>query len=364
MENNLIYLYPIRLDLYTNYIPSDGSTSDTFSSERYRKVYNRNLKIYKGADTRIDIQLRNTDQKPLSYSDTYLVFQLTATEQGELIFRKDLDDVDSARGTARLTLTDADLIDIENGFYRYSFVQERRFYTNDNYRVTSRHAVYFDAQYGAFGNLEIVGDVIGDPDPSLVVDSFSYINPFSVGSATPKYYISSLIDARPYLHTGNKIHTFQFYTTNYTGAVTIEGSIDKDSDPKNWSALKTIDVLDSNITYENIVGKYNWFRVKHIPNAAIKTGSFTVAQTILGNYMVSIREPGTGYKIGDIIVIKGSALGGEEPTNDLSITVTDIGISGDMVSIDWNGVSYNGVRTFVVDASVEGAGTIDKILYR
>jgi len=71
-----------------------------------------------------------------------------------------------------------------------------------------------------------------------------------------------------------------------------------------------------------------------------------------------------GYKVGDVINISGSLLGGETPTNDLSITVSTVNPNGIIQTISWTGSSYNGVKTFVVLGNLSTVGTVDKILYR
>ena len=80
-------------------------------------------------------------------------------------------------------------------------------------------------------------------------------------------YISSIINAQPQLSTTQSLHTFQVYLTNYSGTVTIEGSIDEQgASPKNWQTIQTLTLLNSTSNaYRNIVGKYTWFRIKHIP---------------------------------------------------------------------------------------------------
>ena len=51
-----VYLYQNKIDVFTN-------AATAWQTERYRRVYNRNIKIYRGVDNRIDIQVRNSDQK-------------------------------------------------------------------------------------------------------------------------------------------------------------------------------------------------------------------------------------------------------------------------------------------------------------
>ena len=62
------------------------------------------------------------------------------------------------------------------------------------------------------------------------------------------------------------------------------------------------------------------------------------------NYTVTVRSPGAGYAVGDVIVIEGTDLGGTTPDNDLTITV--LSVSGDstngITSIEYSGYAKSG----------------------
>ena len=124
-----------------------------------------------------------------------------------------------------------------------------------------------DSQYDTVGTLEITGDVYGDVSTSVNVSTFNYTNPFTQGAVEPfPFYTSEIIDAAPNTSPAYPIHTFQFYTTNYTGTVEIQASLDEQgATPREtkWATVATVDLLTQQ--YKNITGKYNWFRIKHIP---------------------------------------------------------------------------------------------------
>ena len=121
MQINSLYLYPNYLDVYTN---SPGS----WTTERYRRVYNRNLKIYRSVDNRIDLQVRNSDQKPQNISNYHLVFNILTREGDDLLLSKDCTSVSGTGGRVYVSLSEEDLYNIENGFYNYSIVRETRNY--------------------------------------------------------------------------------------------------------------------------------------------------------------------------------------------------------------------------------------------
>jgi hypothetical protein len=65
------------------------------------------------------------------------------------------------------------------------------------------------------------------------------------------------------------------YFNNYSGSISIEGSLDdQGASPSKWTTvLSPVDLTaQTNPVYKNIVGKYNWFRIKHIPST-INTGT-------------------------------------------------------------------------------------------
>ena len=261
MQFNPVYLYVNKLDVFT-------TPADTWSTERYRRVYNRNLKIFRGVDNRIDIQARNSDQKASNIVGSTLVFNLVSQDTKDLVLQKDFTAMDLATGKVTVNITATELLDLDIGFYNYSIVKEvRTTVDSTDYTVTSKIPLYMDSQYGTIGTLEITGDVYGGVADSVNVSTFNYTNPFTQGAAEPfPFYTSEIIDARPNTSPAYPTHTFQFYTTNYTGTVEIQASLDaQGATPREikWATVATVDLLTER--YKNVTGKYNWFRVKHIP---------------------------------------------------------------------------------------------------
>ena len=261
MQFNPVYLYVNKLDVFT-------TPTDTWSTERYRRVYNRNLKIFRGVDNRIDIQVRNNDQKASNIAGSTLVFNLVGQDTKDLVFQKDFTAMDLATGKVTVIITADELLDLDTGFYNYSIIKEvRSTVDSTDYTVTSRMPLYMDSQYDTIGTLEITGDVYGGVSDSVNVNTFNYTNPFTQGASEPfPFYTSEIIDARPNTSPAYPIHTFQFYTTNYTGTVEIQASLDaQGATPREtkWATVATVDLLTQQ--YKNVTGKYNWFRIKHIP---------------------------------------------------------------------------------------------------
>ena len=281
MQLNSIYLYSNKLDVFTNRV-------DSWTRERFRKVYNRNLKIFKGSDNRIDLQIRNGDEKPLNFTGSTLVFNLISRETQTSVLNKDCQAVDLSQGKMIVTITEDELYGIEKGLYDYTLTKELRTIIDaENYTVTERRALYMDSQFDAFGTIEVLGDVKGTVTQSLLIDDFERVINRDIPQASsaqapfnlprPNYsrhtptsgyeeeYYSSIIDAKSQLVTASSLHTFQFYFSSYQGTVTIQGSIeDQGATPSIWADL--VELSSNDNQFVNIVGKYNWFRIKHIPD--------------------------------------------------------------------------------------------------
>jgi hypothetical protein len=189
------------------------------------------------------------------------------TREGkDLVLSKDCTTSSAIGGKVSVTLTKEELIILESGFYNYSITQEvREAISGTEYRVTSRTPMFQDAQYGAIGTVEVSGDVLGETEESLEVTKFEYINPASTGQTDPKYYTSSLIDALGNTQTASSLHTFQIYSTNYTGTVKIQGSLSEGGTPHVWTDIESIALSSASQTYRNVTGKYNFFRIRHFP---------------------------------------------------------------------------------------------------
>lgn len=360
MQFNSIYLYPNKIDVYTN-VPG------TWLKERYRRVYNRNLKIYSGVDNRIDLQVKNTDQKAIEVSNSTLVFNLIGRENQKLILTKSCTAVDATTGKFYVTITEADALNLQPGFYNYTLHKE------DN--LGAKTPLYVDSQYGVSATLELVTGMQGTPTESLEITKFKHFVPRATGDAGSPFAVSSLIDANYNLTGSHSNHTFSFHFTDYLGSIDVQASLNESATPgeTTWVTLDTL-VIDKTlyntsefVTYFNTVGKWRWFRVKqssHIGASAY----FSVQQTTLGNYIVDLNSPGLNYSVGETLVILGSDLGGHDGTNDITITVTGIDpVTGALTSngFTYTGTSIIGFRTFLVGAtSPAPEGSLDKILYR
>ena len=73
--------------------------------------------------------------------------------------------------------------------------------------------------------------------------------------------------------------------------------------------------------------------------------SFDVTNTN-GTYACTGNQTGTGYAIGDYIIIDGGSLGGQSGVHDLEIRVTDSNTPGEVLNFVFSGTGFNGVATY------------------
>jgi hypothetical protein len=83
---------------------------------------------------------------------------------------------------------------------------------------------------------------------------------------------------------------------------------------------------------------------------------FAVKRVNLG-YFVTIANGGSGYQLGDQLVILGSALGGVNNTNNCVLTVTQAGTLGNVLEISVQGVAAAGVALYPSQTAVKLYGS-------
>ena len=250
MQLNPCYLYPNKIDVYTNL----GS----WTLERYRKVYQRTFKVYRGVDNRLELQVRNSDQKAKNITGYEVVFNVILPESNELIKQKTCSVYDASLGKVYVVLTEADMMDLEHGQYLFSA------YTVDADGIKT--PLYGDTQFSAIGRIDVEGSITGEPISSQEVTNFES-GGFDIMGYPVTWYVSDLFDAKPQFNSNAGLHTFAFYFNNYTGSVTIQGSLDNSTNPVEWVDIDSVNYNNSGITYHNVTGVWNNLRIKHNPSS-------------------------------------------------------------------------------------------------
>lgn len=241
MLKQAAYLYNNVQYLYTDMAPL---------SMGYRKMYARNMKLYKGIDNTFQIKLMNGDQKLINAVGQKLSWILLDRNTAEVKFMLSKTVEGSDNSLVELTVNESDLESTDSGMYMYS-----AYLTNNSGKKT---ILYGDSQYGASVPVEVVNNSFPQVYPSTILEEFT-------PDSTSLY--TSAVNARPELNgKNNALHTAAFYSTGFNGNVNVEVTLDNGiTDVVNWSTLQSITVTESNtITHTNFNGVFTFVRFRAI----------------------------------------------------------------------------------------------------
>ena len=224
---------------------------------RNSKVYDRQLKIYKGVSNPITFTFKNEDQKSQFVDAKTFEFNLIDTDTQQSVLTRNLTILDDGssiltKGRASVTLTEGDLLGLDAKFYSYSI----REVAADG----SRTVTFSDTAYNSAGTAEVLAG--GYPQ---FADSESIINFTKSGSTST----SSAIDARPGMNDNSALHTVAVYPVNFAGTLVIQGTMvstaptDADYFEISSNAITTTDT----IAYYNFTGVLQYVRFRWTNNS-------------------------------------------------------------------------------------------------
>lgn len=251
MHKQPAYLYQNIQTLYANLAPIPT---------RFRKMYARPLKLYKGIENEFTLRLLNNDQKPLSVVGQTVVWQMIDPETTELKLKKTKQVEGADNASIKFIITENDLAPLEGKYYTYN-----AYLLSDQGK---QQILYGDAQQGAAVTVEIVENAFPQIYPSVEITDFTTSDIINYQDPDLSSY-SSAIDARPDLNRSNTaLHTAVFYSDNFNGTVDIEVSLESAiTGVTVWSILDTVIVTNSQaIAYKNFNGIYNWVRFRIRPS--------------------------------------------------------------------------------------------------
>lgn len=248
------------MQLVSRYLVSNSTVVvlDGFvgKSVEYRKVYQRNIKVARGIDNTITFEVKNSDHKPVSILGTYIPYVEVFTED-DVLLKRYLGTIKETstpnyKGQFSITITDNDTLNTDGQYFKYTVYLQK---SSDQSNVIT----YADSQFGIEGTIELTGNAFPAPKDSKLVETF--VN-----------NISSVVDAEPQINSNEGLHTAVFYTTNYSGSLTIEGTLD-DTTTNVWFEIDNFDVVNpTQPVYRNFNGVFRNLRFKY-SNAAGNSGT-------------------------------------------------------------------------------------------
>ena len=256
MQKISSYLYPNRIN-----VVADLAAFPV----RWNIVYQNRVKIYKGVDNVITLDVKNADQKRIDISSADLKMSVTDVNGQEIgIFDVTPDPVKI--GLATVNITDTDLTYVQPQFLNFTV-----------YRLnadTTKTILYADTQFGALGNMELVGSAISVPVPQRYITRWI---PITNDSTQPfvSDYISDAVDIiKPNLITDSTTDTItlDFVIQNLDADITVQftketviSSATVWSDVETFNINNTVSTIAKTYTNPTYNRELTWARVKYRP---------------------------------------------------------------------------------------------------
>ena len=233
-----VYLYPNSLDVILDLDQNKGI---------HKIMYQRKLKIQKGFKDTVQIQFKNSDQKPVSIAgnDYYLDLLDNEGKQYVLNQSKKLDIVEYvgtdssivSKGIATVTFDPFDTIDLQAA--NYKFVIKR-----DNGDGTYTPA-YSNTYYGITGDLEVVSDGFPTGFPIQTVDMKTletgkdYDRTFgSMGFVFRTGWLRPVVRATSTATNSTAAITL----AGFVGTITVEGTLDNSPSPAGQANAQSFEI--------------------------------------------------------------------------------------------------------------------------
>ena len=238
-------------------------------------MYQNKVKIYQGVDNLITLDVKNSDQKRIDISEMSLKMSITDVNGVELTT------VDATllttTGLATVNIPASAVAHVDPQFLSFTIYNE---IANEDDTVT-RTVMYADTQFGAVGNMELVGSAIPVSEPLRFITRFIKIT----NDRTDPYliqYFSDAVEIRKnnFLNLAEDDEIFlDFKLLALEGSVTVQYTKDGIvSSSITWTDLETFSVAASTAeltkTYANPIYQrdWTWLRVVYT-RATNNTGS-------------------------------------------------------------------------------------------
>ena len=320
MQKISSYLYPNRISIVADL---------ALYPVRWKIVYQNRIKIYKGVDNVLTLDVKNADQKRIDISTMDLKMSVTDVN-GLFLNEYDVDPSGTA-GLATVNIPEDDLELLDPQFLNFTV-----------YRInvdTSKTVFYADTQFGAIGQMELVGSAVSVPSPERYITRFAPITNTDVRPYLTTYYSDAVeIKSSNYLNRPENTDTIEleFFFNKSNAAVTVQTTRDPIiSSSTTWTDILSFGVFPEdttatkNITYPKYDRSQTWLRVKFEQTSYNGEGA-TVDLIKTQNGLVTEsgflpNRPGKGYKVGEVYIIPADRYGGG---GSWSLTVAEVDSQG------------------------------------
>lgn len=366
MQKIQFYLVPNKITVTTDRVG--------FNTE-YRQVYQRQLKLYKGIDNTIQLDVRNSEQRKQTVVGQTAIVKFFDAEQKNL-FTATAEAVPSQIGQMTLVISSSTIADIDPQMLRMAA------YLTDG---ITQSAIYVDGQFELFGNVELkdgynakvgFGEIIDVAKVfNFEFDRNQFLSEMVIFGNNINDDYSTVLDSSV---TGSvEIEVIPDATDPFNGFVNVYATSDKSTaNSVSWKLIDSVEVTNSGSVTKVIENSgYRYMRFGYTKSGSSSTATFDIEKLGSTYTVLAIPDGGRQYDIGDKVKLLGTSLGGTSPANDAIVTVTAIQgpIYGSLpsytrsilaVSIAGEASLATADRTYFSVAGTGFTGKVDKIIVR
>lgn len=213
------------------------------------------IKMHKGVDNQIRFRVLNPDRKRVSVDHLSIRARFISTENQERVLDRFADLVPNSKGDVRLTIFEADLVDIAPGFYHMIITGEEALVPGLTNGENVQTPFFLDNQGDIVATVEILASADVTPRESvelLQATSWTVASGETLGFTR---FLSSAIPGARLQNYTNSVHSFSAATTGFTG--TLEARATLDHIPSgNPNSYFPIDITSGTniITFDDFTG--------------------------------------------------------------------------------------------------------------
>jgi hypothetical protein len=218
MQKISSYLYSNRIQLI-----ADVTALDATYPVEWKIVYQRPVKIYKGVDNVIELDVKNADQKRIDIFGKTIKFVVMDQTDKEIntYTATVLDDgstTPALKGLAKVTIAEGDLTALDPQYLKYSV-----YMLNSD---STKTLIYGDTRFGGHGTLEVLSGIIPKIRPTQTYDDFQQETNYQGLTLAERIitYYSTAIPVKFYEAEPTTSVEITVTLTDFVGTVGIQGT--------------------------------------------------------------------------------------------------------------------------------------------
>jgi hypothetical protein len=253
MQKISSYLYPNRIN-----IVADVAVFPV----RWNIVYQNRIKIYQGVDNLLTLDVKNADQKRIDIDEMDLEMCIMSTA-GKLVATLPVTPSET-KGLATVNVSAVDLEEVTPQFLNFTIYK-----INED---STKTVFYADTQFGAKGNMELLGYAVATPTPARYISRFLTLTNDRSDPFVVTYYSDAVEITRPNF-TQNVLEdslNFEFLTHGLDAEITVEFTKDSViSSSTEWEEIEKFTIASTTVTtiktytYPMYTREFTWARVKY-----------------------------------------------------------------------------------------------------